>query len=279
MRRFSADYLRRTREGLWESREALADLDLPDRERVLDVGCGTGELTRVLAEEMAGEGDGTREVVGVDADPDLLAVAREHRGPRQSFLAGDAHRLPFPDDSFDLVVCQALLVNLPDPERAVREFARVASDGVAAVEPDNAAVSVDSTVEREGELARRARAAFVAGADTDVALGGEGTREAFHDAGLRDVTTREHYHEKTVEPPYEERDLAAAKRKASGAALAERRETLVGPLDAEEYEDLRTAWREMGRDVVEQMGDRTYRRAEAVPFYVTVGRVDGEPSG
>ncbi|MFC6725639.1 SAM-dependent methyltransferase, partial [Halobium palmae] len=49
MRRFSADYLERTREGMWEgSREALADLDLPDRDRIVDVGCGTGELTRVL---------------------------------------------------------------------------------------------------------------------------------------------------------------------------------------------------------------------------------------
>jgi SAM-dependent methyltransferase len=219
-------------------------------------------------------------VVGVDADTSLLAVANDRRGPEEStsFVAGDAHRLPFPDDHFDLVVCQALLVNLPDPERAVREFARISTDVVAAVEPDNAAVSVESTVDAERELARRARAAFVAGVDTDVALGGEGTRAAFHDVGLVDVRTREQYHAKTVEPPYDERDLEAARRKASGEALADRRETLVGPLDPEEYDRLRSAWREMGRDVVEQMADREYRRSEVVPFYVTVGRVDGEPA-
>jgi cyclopropane fatty-acyl-phospholipid synthase-like methyltransferase len=50
VRRFSADYLRRTRRGLWTSREALDALDLPARDRILDVGCGTGELTRILAE-------------------------------------------------------------------------------------------------------------------------------------------------------------------------------------------------------------------------------------
>ncbi|MFC7170825.1 SAM-dependent methyltransferase, partial [Halobium salinum] len=62
MRRFSADYLERTREGMWaDSREALADLDLANRERVVDVGSGTGELTRVLADEAAPE----TEVVGV----------------------------------------------------------------------------------------------------------------------------------------------------------------------------------------------------------------------
>jgi len=274
VREFSADYLQRTREGLWEDRAALADLELGSRERVLDVGCGTGELTRVLATETPGE------VVGVDADTDLLAVANDRResGDRTSFAAGDAHRLPFPDDHFDLVVCQALLVNLPDPARAVQEFARVSDDLVAAVEPDNAAVSVESTVAAERDLARRARAAFVEGVDTDVALGGEGTRVAFREAGLDDVRTREHYHAKTVEPPYDQRDVEAAKRKASGAALADRRGTLVGPLDAEEYDRLRAAWREMGRDVVEQMADGDYRRSEVVPFYVTVGRVDDVPT-
>ncbi len=248
---------------MWESRESLCDLQLDTRERMLDVGCGTGELAAVLAEETPGE------VVGVDADPRLLSVAREH----VPVVAGDANRLPFPDDSFDLVVCQALLINLPDPERAVREFARVSSDLVAAIEPDNSAVSVESTVSAERDLSRRAREAYVAGVETDVALGGEGTREAFHAAGLEAVSTRTHHHSKTVEPPYSESDVEAAKRKATAGALADRRETLVGPLTTEEYDRLRTEWREMGRAVVDQMRTDEYRRAEVVPFYVTTGRV------
>ncbi|MFC6752499.1 class I SAM-dependent methyltransferase, partial [Halorubrum tibetense] len=74
MRRFSAEYLERTREGMWEGdRAALADLALSSRRRVLDVGCGTGEFTRVLREET----DPEATVIGVDADTDLLGVARE----------------------------------------------------------------------------------------------------------------------------------------------------------------------------------------------------------
>ncbi|WP_049971485.1 class I SAM-dependent methyltransferase [Haladaptatus cibarius] len=263
MREFSADYLERTREGMWESREALSDLELDTRKRVLDVGCGTGELSRVLAEETAGE------VVGTDADPRLLAVAGEH----VPVVAGDAHRLPFPDDSFDLVVCQALLINLPDPERAVREFARISSDLVAAIEPDNSAVSVESTVSVEGNLSRRAREAYVDGVDTNVALGGDGTRNAFSNVGVSDVSTLKHHHSKTVAPPYSARDLEAAKKKATANALDERRETLTSSLTADEYERLRVEWREMGRSAIEQMQADEYRRAEVVPFYVTTGRV------
>ncbi len=267
MRRFSAEYLRTTREGMWDdSRAALSDLDLAARERVLDVGCGTGELTRVLAEEV-GEG-GT--VVGLDADPDLLARAREHA----AVVRGDALRLPFFEDAFDLVTCQALLVNLPDPVVAVREFARVSGDLVAAVEPDNAAVRVESTVPAEERLAARAREAYLDGVDTDVALGSEGTRETFAEAGLTDVRTRRYSHVRTVEPPYDEVDLADARRKATGAGLDDDSETmLAGDLDAEAYAALRQDWRAMGRDAVDQMSDGEYRRREVVPFYVTVGRV------
>jgi SAM-dependent methyltransferase len=261
MREFSADYLRRTRRGLWESRAALDALDLPAHERVLDVGCGTGELTRVLAEESGGL------VVGADADPDLLAVARAETG--LPVAAADARRLPFSDGAFDLVTCQALLVNLPDPVAALREFRRVSSDLVAAIEPDNADVAVSSTVDSEVDLERRARTAYVAGVETDVA---PDVAAAARDAGLVDVRTRRHYHRKVVEPPYDDADLRDASRKATGAGLADHEAELRRAL-GDEYDDLRAAWRAMGREVVEEMRAGTYRRAEVVPFDVVVGRV------
>jgi len=248
---------------MWDdSRAALADLALADRRRVLDVGCGTGELTRVLAEEADGE------AVGVDADPDLLAVAREHA----PVAAGDALQLPFRNSSFDLVVCQALLVNLPEPAAALWEFARVSSDLVAAIEPDNGEVFVESTVDAEPRLAARARRAYLDGVETDAALGADAA-DAFRTAGLSDVRTRRYRHEQVVEPPYDESELAAARRKATGAALADDRETmLAGDLDGDGYADLRGDWRAMGREAVAQMRAGEYRRREVVPFYVTVGR-------
>ncbi|MFB1065757.1 class I SAM-dependent methyltransferase [Natrinema sp. H-ect4] len=264
MREFSESYLSRTREGMWaDSRDALEPLALDSRDRVLDVGCGTGELSRVLATESPGE------VIGCDADSDLLAVASEH----VPTVAGDAVQLPFPDDTFDLVVCQALLINLPDPAAALEEFVRVSTDLVAAVEPDNAAVEIDSSVDAEGRLERRARRAYLEGVDTDVALGA-GARDAFETAGLEVLETRRYDHVRTVEPPYSDGALMAARRKATGDGLADDRETILsGAVTESEYDDLRSSWREMGRTVVEQMGAKEYRRAETVPFFVTVGRV------
>jgi SAM-dependent methyltransferase len=264
VRQFSEDYLRRTREGMWDdSRQALDPLDLDSRERVLDVGCGTGELSRVLAAECSGE------VVGCDADLELLEVA----GEDMPVVAGDALRLPFPDDSFDLVVCQALLINLPDPAAALEEFARVSSELVAAVEPNNGAVDVDSTVASEERLENRARRAYLDGIATDVTLGAD-ANEAFTEAGIEVIETRRYDHERSIEPPYGELALTIAQRKATGAGLADDRKTMLeGEMTGEEYDDLRSEWREMGRDVIEQMEERSYRRRESIPFFVTVGRV------
>ncbi|ELZ83629.1 methyltransferase [Haloferax gibbonsii ATCC 33959] len=265
MRRFSESYLRRTRAGMWDdSRAALADLDLDGRARILDVGCGTGEFTRVLAEASDAR------VVGVDADTDLLSVASDRAGIEA--VAGDATRLPFAADSFDLVVCQALLVNLPDPTAALSEFARVSSDLVATVEPDNAAVGVDSTVEAEAALDRRVRDAFRDGVATDVALG-DRVRGLFADAGLSVVGTRRYHHRKLTEPPYDDHDVRSAAKKATGEGLDRHEADLRRGLDDDSYESVRREWREMGREVVQQIRDGEYRRAEVVPFDVTTGRV------
>jgi SAM-dependent methyltransferase len=263
MRRFSEEYLSRTRRGMWtvEARGALADLDLGSADRVLDVGCGTGEFTTVLREESPDESV----VVGADRDPDLL------RHAARPTVRADALSLPFSDGAFDVVACQALLVNLPDPAAALEEFARVSRSRVAAVEPDNAAVSVDSTVETEAALARRARALYLDGAGTDVSLGDASA--AFERAGLTNVSVRRYDFERAVEPPYSEAAVRAATRKASGAGLRERRAVLADGTNAEELDALRESWREMGREAVRQLRDGEYRRRETVPFYVTVGRV------
>jgi len=261
VRRFTAEYLESTREGMWDdSRDALADLELDGRQQVLDVGAGTGELTRILREETPGI------VVALDADRGLL----EHiASPR---LQGDGTRLPFADDTFDLVVCQALLVNLPDPGGAIGEFARVSSDCVAVIEPDNSAVSIDSTVDTEPPLARRARELYLQGVETDAALGP--VPELFEEAGFDDITVRRYDHERRIESPYSERALEGARRKASGTGLDDDRETILAGDSSEElFETLREDWRTMGREVIRQMQDGTYRQREVVPFYVTSGHV------
>ena len=66
----------------------------------------------------------TGEVVGVDLNPNMLSVAARIR-PDLSWRVGDAAALPFPDDAFDVVLCQSALMFFPDATVALREMARV----------------------------------------------------------------------------------------------------------------------------------------------------------
>jgi len=77
-------------------------LGLRGHERVLDIGCGTGVLTRQIAERLTGEAC----AVGLDAAPKMIAVARRHAKdrPRLRFDVGVAERLNYPDASFDCAV-------------------------------------------------------------------------------------------------------------------------------------------------------------------------------
>lgn len=260
VRRFDSDYLNRTRRGMWTDRGALKPARLSEASSVLDVGCGNGEFTRVLAEGSDGEG------VGCDADRSHLRDVRDSLGV--PVVAGDAYALPFADVSFGVVACQALLVNLREPQRAVDEMARVASERVVCVEPDNSAVRVESSVDDEAELARRSRRRYLAGVSTDPALG-EDAAELLRDAGLRNVTVTEHEQRLVTEPPYDGGDVKAVRRKASGESFRGRRDEMEG--DDETLDALRDRWREIGREAALQVSEGDYVRRETVPFYVVVG--------
>jgi ubiquinone/menaquinone biosynthesis C-methylase UbiE len=104
----------------------LSDLDLDDGTRALEVGCGTGAVTRALASLPA-----TGQVVGVDPSPGFLAVARElsERIPDLDFVEGDAKALAFEDGSFDAVVFHTTLCHVSDPDVALGEAFRVLRAG------------------------------------------------------------------------------------------------------------------------------------------------------
>lgn len=95
--------------------------------QVLDVGCGTGHLTRALARRYA-----KATVYGLDIAPPLLRVARGKRGwfSRSAFVAGDAERLPIASDSVDLLVSN-LALQWCELEAAFPEFLRVLRPGGA----------------------------------------------------------------------------------------------------------------------------------------------------
>src|SRR5262245_45509145 len=87
---------------------------------VLDVACGTGIVARTAADRTGGRG----RVVGLDLNDAMLTVARRVR-PSLEWQQGDAGALPFPDDSFDVVLCQMALMFFPDRAQALREMRRV----------------------------------------------------------------------------------------------------------------------------------------------------------
>ena len=104
----------------------LSEIQLPSAAIALDVGCGTGAVTRVLAELPR-----IQEVVGIDPSPIFVEKARElGKGlGRLSFHTGDGRSLPFADASFDVVVFHTTLCHVPDPEQALREAHRVLRGG------------------------------------------------------------------------------------------------------------------------------------------------------
>ncbi|MCC7485111.1 MAG: class I SAM-dependent methyltransferase [Burkholderiales bacterium] len=112
----------RTPRGAWigETEYRLLRDALAPRagETLLDVGCGTGYFTRRFAK------DGFA-VTGLDIDPAMLDYARTHAAAGERYLQGDARRLPFPRESFDLAVSVAALCFVEEEGLAVAEILRV----------------------------------------------------------------------------------------------------------------------------------------------------------
>ena len=93
-------------------------------DRVLDIACGTGVLAREAARRTGPSG----RVAGLDPNAGMLAVARG-LAPGIDWRDGTAEALPFPDHSFDVVVCQFGLMFFSDRDKAVREMLRVMVPG------------------------------------------------------------------------------------------------------------------------------------------------------
>jgi ubiquinone/menaquinone biosynthesis C-methylase UbiE len=93
--------------------------------RILDAGCGTGMLLGPLLEK-------AKLVIGIDMSTKMLCAAKK-RAPGASLVLADADNLPFADGSFDVVVSVTLLQNMPNPNRTVREIARVIRPGGTAI--------------------------------------------------------------------------------------------------------------------------------------------------
>jgi SAM-dependent methyltransferase len=155
--RFFVELLDATRARLLErARKSPAQFFAPIAPRtglnVLDVGCGTGDLLRLLAPLVA-----PGRAVGLDLSETMIAEAVQRSGvdsPNVSFRLGSVLELPFEDSSFDRITATQLLLHVPDPLKALAEMKRVlAPEGILCVtEIDWGTLVVQCS---SGELGRR----------------------------------------------------------------------------------------------------------------------------
>jgi SAM-dependent methyltransferase len=103
-------------------RTYLRDIQFPDRARVVEIGCGTGPIARVLA-----AWPNVGEVVGVDPSPYLIDKARALSPgvPNLIFEVGDGKATGFQDASFDVAILHTVLTHVPGPEAVLAESFRV----------------------------------------------------------------------------------------------------------------------------------------------------------
>lgn len=139
------DYLTRiTRLFGGYKRRALEFLELKPGQRLLDVGCGTGDDLLAIAGAMKG----SLGLTGVDLNGDTLETARKRAaeaGADIDFIQGDLSAIPLEDGAVDVVRSDRVLQHVEDPVAALREMARVCRPGghIAAVDVDWGTLVVD----------------------------------------------------------------------------------------------------------------------------------------
>ncbi len=118
---WNSDLYQSSHSFVWQyGRDLLVLLNAKPGERILDVGCGTGQLTAEIAQFGA-------EVVGIDFSPEMIRTARENF-PQVRFEVADAAALPYSQE-FDVVISNAALHWVRDQQGAIASIARALKSG------------------------------------------------------------------------------------------------------------------------------------------------------
>jgi SAM-dependent methyltransferase len=119
----------------------LSEINFPSDARVLEIGCGTGAVTRALA-----QWPGVAQAVGIDPSALFISKAKvlSESIPNISFEEADGRSLAFDADSFDVVVVHTTMCHVPDPESLVTQAYSVLRNGgwLAVFDGDYATITV-----------------------------------------------------------------------------------------------------------------------------------------
>lgn len=103
--------------SLYES--VLNRLDELSFNNLLDVGCGTGNLLKLISSRY------DTQIAGVDLTPKMLNIARIKLGDEVDLKIADSEELPFDNDKFDMVICTDSFHHYPHPDKVLGEIKRV----------------------------------------------------------------------------------------------------------------------------------------------------------
>lgn len=175
-------------EAIWpQELPLLRRRPLPAGARILDAGCGTGEITRRLADEFA-----TATVIGIDVLDAHLELGRQRtaaHGRRVQFQHDDIFALSFADATFDLVVCRHVLQAIPHADRAIAELVRVTRPGgtLHLLVEDYGMIHVAPAAPATERFWREGPVRYAAATGSSLFIGREALAIA-HRLGLRDLT-------------------------------------------------------------------------------------------
>jgi ubiquinone/menaquinone biosynthesis C-methylase UbiE len=141
------DYLDVAKEiaGVATAKEmSVALMNIRPGDEVLDLGCGTGDISIRLGRVVGGNG----RVVGVDYSESMVEVAQQRLNAESravSFEQGDIHELRFGDDEFDACRAERVFMHLENPTQALREMVRVTRPGgrLVVTDPDIESLAID----------------------------------------------------------------------------------------------------------------------------------------
>jgi SAM-dependent methyltransferase len=270
-------------------------LDLKPGMTAVDVGCGLGYLGYTYWPYFGKGG----QYLGVDISSKLLQDAAKAAkewavNGKASFVAGDAYKLPFPDDFADLVMCQILLIHLEKPEIALAEMVRVAKPGglIMCKEPDNLSPMLakrhwslpELDIEEQLLLAK---VAIISNKGRIMLGQGDnsiGTRvpRMMNKLGLEDIGVRLNDRVFYVEPPYEDplqqhslksvkKELLDEKRRGIFMDRA-KKEFLAGGGSTEQFDRYRKINDRVMSILQQQIEDGEYFACGSTDFYIIKGR-------